>query len=447
LHGIERPQTVPIQASISLCRFLSCGIEPRASAAIDIVAGESGLSGVLVCFGHLVVSFSHFMSIAWGYERLPIFPRSLNHPTDKRITIEQIAHERPSQGGNMSLPLTPARTLKEALDGLPRVSLAYLPTPLERLDNLSKLLDVDLWVKRDDQTGLALGGNKARKLEFLLGEAIEEGADVIITTGGSQSNHARMTAAACRKVRLECRLVLDRGVHPENGNLLLDQLLGPEIEIVESSDPAIAAGRMEELASELRNKGRRPYVIPRGGSVPAGAVGYANMVAELSTQCQDVGIDVDAVYLGTGSCGTHSGIMAGRVALGLQWTVQGISVSRSRREQIPKIVTMIGAALSHLKIAEGFEQEDVRVDESFVGPGYGHPTAETWGAIELLGVHEGLILDPVYTGKAMAGLLTHIRSGRVKQGQTVVFVHTGGSPALFAYYRELEEALTDKAVH
>jgi L-cysteate sulfo-lyase len=341
----------------------------------------------------------------------------------------------------MPVPLTTVRTLRQAIDGLPRVSLAYLPTPLERLDNLSRRLEVDLWIKRDDQTGLALGGNKARKLEFLLGEAIGQGSDVIVTTGGSQSNHARMTAAACRKLRLECRLVLDRGVHPENGNFLLDQLFGAEIEIVDDSNPVVAAARMEELATELAGEGRHPYIVPRGGSVPAGATGYANMAAELSSQCDDAGIDVDLVYLGTGSGGTHSGIMAGRQALRLDWTVQGISVSRSRQEQIPKILGLTAATLRRLNLEDAVESADVRVDDSYVGPGYGHPTAETWEAIELFGAHEGIILDPVYTGKAMAGLLGHIRNGIVRKGQTVVFVHTGGSPALFAYSRELEEAL------
>ena len=341
----------------------------------------------------------------------------------------------------MQVPSTTVRTLDQALDGLPRVSLAYLPTPLERLDNLSRRLGIEMWVKRDDQTGLAMGGNKARKLEFLLGDATSQGADVVITTGGTQSNHARMTAAACRKLGLECKLVLDRGVHPENGNLLLDQLLGADIEIVGNADPAVAASRMQELSDDLAQEGRRPYIIPRGGSVPAGAVGYAKMVSELATQCEEAGIDVDSVYLGTGSGGTHSGIMAGRQALGLHWSVQGISVSRSREEQIPKILGLTEATLGRLGFGDGVEPEDVRVDDTYVGPGYGYPTEQTWEAIGLLGRLEGIILDPVYTGKAMAGLLGHIREGRVAGDQTVVFVHTGGSPALFAYSEEFEDAI------
>ena len=342
----------------------------------------------------------------------------------------------------MVTPATQVRTLTEALESLPRVRLADLPTPLEHLDNLSKQLGVEIWVKRDDQTGLAMGGNKARKLEFLLADAVGQGADVIITTGGSQSNHARMTAAACRKLGLDCRLVLDRGRHAENGNLLLDRLFGASIEILENPDPNVAVRRMEDLALELTNGGRHPYVIPRGGSVPAGAVGYANMVAELTGQLDDAGVLVDHLYLGTGSGGTHSGILAGRQALGLNWRVQGIGVSRTRQEQEVRILHITGGTLERLGLAATVGPDAVHVDDSFVGPGYGHPTAQTWEAIEVMAKTEGLILDPVYTGKAMAGLLSHVRSGVVEAGQTVVFVHTGGGPALFAYAEEFAESVS-----
>ena len=329
------------------------------------------------------------------------------------------------------------RALTGALEALPRVSLANLPTPLERLDNVSRELDVDVWCKRDDETGLALGGNKARKLEYLLADAASQGADVVITTGGSQSNHARMTAAACRKLGLECRLVLDRGRHPENGNLLLDHLFGARIELLDDPDPNVAAHRMAAIEGDMKRLGRNPYVIPRGGSVPAGAAGYAAMVSELVDQTDAAGIAVDRLYVGTGSCGTHAGIMAGRQALGLKWSVQGISVSRPGRQQQEKVLALADATLRHLGLPGDVQAGDVLVDDEFVGQGYGYPTSGTWKAVEMLAVNEGMILDPVYTGKVMAGLLEHVQTRHIRPGETVVFVHTGGGPALFAYSDEI----------
>jgi D-cysteine desulfhydrase family pyridoxal phosphate-dependent enzyme len=308
---------------------------------------------------------------------------------------------------------------------------------LEPLERLSDMLGVELWVKRDDLTGLALGGNKVRKLEFLMADAMARRADVVITTGGTQSNHARLTAAACRKLGLACHLVLDRGRHPENGNLLLDQLFDAEIEIIEDPDPAAAAARMTDLAAELTREGLHPYVIPRGGSVPMGAAGYFNMVDELSRQLGDLSLAPACVYVATGSCGTHSGVMAGRAFYRQSWAVRGISVSRGRDLQEEKIIHLSGALLELLGASQSVQASDVTVDDRFTGGAYGVPTPETWEAVELLARSEGIVLDPVYTGKAMAGLLGHIRSGHVAQGTIVVFVHTGGAPALFGYASEM----------
>jgi D-cysteine desulfhydrase family pyridoxal phosphate-dependent enzyme len=324
----------------------------------------------------------------------------------------------------------------------PRVSLGTLPTPLEEMPGLSERLGVRILIKRDDQTGLALGGNKVRKLEFLMGDAVSQGADVIVTTGGSQSNHARITAGACRRLGLECRLVLNRGAHnEEQGNLLLDRLLGASVEWVESENPADAVPAMEQLAERLRNEGRQPYVIPRGGSVPAGATGYAAMVLELASQLDAMEVDPTALYLATGSTGTHSGTLAGLTALGLAIPVQGISVSRPRDQQESKVLELSIATLQHLGIDAEVTPEMARVDDGFVGPGYGYPTEATWEAIQLAAFDDAVLLDPVYTGKAMAGLIARAREGQLGRDDVVVFLHTGGSPALFAYNREVAAAL------
>lgn len=322
------------------------------------------------------------------------------------------------------------------VESLPRILLTSLPTPLEPLPRLADGLGVNLWIKRDDLTGLALGGNKVRKLEFLLGHAASERCDAVITTGGSQSNHARLTAAACCKLGLRCHLVLDRGQHPENGNLLLDELFGATVELVDDSNPEVAARRMREIAKEIERSGGRPYVIPRGGSVREGAVGYLNMVGELAVQLEQVGMAPDSLYLGTGSGGTHSGVMAGRSAYGQSWLVQGVSVSHPKRHQEEKILALSNQVLQWLELDAVVDRADVVVDEGYVGDGYGHPTDATWAAVTSVARQEGIVLDPVYTGKAMAGLIDHIRTGRVPKGSTVIFLHTGGAPALFGYAGE-----------
>jgi D-cysteine desulfhydrase family pyridoxal phosphate-dependent enzyme len=329
-----------------------------------------------------------------------------------------------------------------ALLGKPRFPLGQFPTPLEEAPALSERLGVRVLVKRDDQTGLALGGNKVRKLEFLIGDALASGADVIVTTGGSQSNHARLTAAACRKAGIECRLVLNRGPHNDiQGNLLLDLLLNASVQWVESEDPADAMPVMEALAGELVADGRTPYVIPRGGSIPQGATGYVAMIAELVPQLSALDAEPTALYLATGSTGTHSGTLAGLIAARSPLRVQGISVSRPTPLQEAKVQELASATLHHLGYEEEVPPGRVSVDDRFRGPAYGYPTAETLEAITIAARDDAIILDPVYTGKAMAGLLGHAREGRLGPDDTVVFLHTGGSPALFAYHEEMARAL------
>jgi D-cysteine desulfhydrase family pyridoxal phosphate-dependent enzyme len=301
---------------------------------------------------------------------------------------------------------------------------------------------VRILIKRDDLTGLALGGNKVRKLEFLVADALARDADCIVTTGGSQSNHARLTAAACRLTGLDCFLILDRGVHPEEqGNLLLDHLFGADVRLIESEDLAVAAEEMQQLGTDLEQQGRRPYLIPRGGSVPAGATGYVDCMVELRQQLSDAGVGPTHLYVGTGSTGTHSGMIAGLTAMGWQVTLQGVSVSRSRVMQTDKILGLANATLSHLGIVAAVEVTAIHVDDRFVGQGYGHPTPETMDAIKIAALDEALVLDPVYTGKAFSGLAGHAREGKLTRDDVVVFIHTGGAPALFAYQREAMAAL------
>ncbi len=338
---------------------------------------------------------------------------------------------------------TSLATLIEALTRPPRLTLGQFPTPLDEAPRLSQRLGVRILVKRDDLTGLALGGNKVRKLEFLLAAANERGADTIVTTGGSQSNHARLAAAACRLTGLECHLVLDRGQHPEEqGNLLLDLLFGAHIHLIDSPDPADAVTEMERVAGELERRGARPFIIPRGGSTPQGATGYASMAAELLIQLADQSISATHLYLGTGSTGTHSGTLAGIAATGSSILVQGISVSRPQDLQEEKVLALSNDTLRHLGLVPVVSPDDVLVDDRFRGPGYGIPTPETMEAVEIAARDEALVLDPVYTGKAMAGLIGHCREGRLGPDDVVIFVHTGGAPALFAYHREATEALT-----
>lgn len=332
--------------------------------------------------------------------------------------------------------------LTAALSRKPRVQFGHFPTPIDAAPRLSERLGVPIYLKRDDLTGMALGGNKVRKLEFLMGDALERGADTIVTTGGTQSNHARLTAAACRRTGLDCLLVLDRGVHPEpQGNLLLDRLFGAQVRLIESPDPAVAVEEMDRVAEELRDAGRKPYVIPRGGSIPQGATGYAAFVVELLEQLHALDLRPTHIYLGTGSAGTHSGVLAGLTAVGSGLTLQGISVSRAAPLQVAKVQDLANGVLGHLGLDLRVDPASVLVDDRFAGPGYGIPTEQTMEAIELLALDEGVVLDPVYTGKAMAGLIGHAREGVLGPDATVLFVHTGGAPALFAYNEEVAASL------
>lgn len=321
---------------------------------------------------------------------------------------------------------------------IPRVRLGELPSPLQPLYSLSKRLGIYLWAKRDDLTGFALGGNKVRELEYHLGEALEAGADTIVTTGNSQSNHARTAAAACCKLGLDCHLVLEQGLRPRNGNLLLDRVYGAHIELLSTYTPELAVAAMEAKALVLRSAGRRPHIVPFGGCSTTGAIGFVRGTIELIEQIDANKMRVDYVYLATASCGTQAGTIAGIAATGRDIKVRGISVSDPRSSQELQVRKLANDTLISLDAGETVPQDAVDVDDGYIGEGYGRPTPGTWDAIKLVARSEGLLLDPVYTGKAMAALVDHARTGVIPEGATVVFLHTGGVPGLFAYGDEAE---------
>lgn len=325
-----------------------------------------------------------------------------------------------------------------SLNQFERVRLALLPTPLEPLPRLSKALGgPEIWVKREDCSGLGLGGNKARKLEYLIADALASGADTIITTGGPQSNHARQTAAAAARCGLDCTLVLIDSV-PErdpayyrSGNIMLDRLFGARIEVKPAETDATVA--MAAAAERCRNQGRKPYVIPSGGSNATGIVGHVQAANELLAQCEALGEEFTRVVIASGSGGTQAGLALGLAHRRSSLPVVGYCVSRSAAEQRAKVAALIEETCTKLGIVPPLDDSDLVLEDGFVGPGYGQPTAEMREAVAMVAALEGLALDPVYTGKAMAGLIAAIRDGGIDRSERVVFMHSGGAMALFAY--------------
>lgn len=332
--------------------------------------------------------------------------------------------------------MTPDRSPDHRPDHLARLKLGFLPTPVEPLDRLGAELGIRLSVKRDDFTGFGGGGNKVRKLEFLMAEAVQQGADTVITTGGHQSNHARMTAAAARKFGMRPVLVL-RGHRPETlqGNLLLDHLLGAEIDFL---DPdayfAEISPRMQHHADLAAARGGRAYVIPLGGASALGAMGYVVAMEELAGQLRDAGLPApDLLVAPVGSGGTLAGMHVG-CALHLPHTrVLGIAVSGSAVPFPERIAVMANDAAALLGMARRWTPADIPVETGYVGPGYGMPSEAGNEAIRHAARTEGMLLDPVYTGKAMAGIAGCIAGGLIARGSDVMFVHCGGSPALFPF--------------
>ena len=320
------------------------------------------------------------------------------------------------------------------LAALPRFPLATLPTPLQRARNLEKALgplSPRIYLKRDDLTGLAFGGNKARKLEYLLADALANEATTLVTEGAVQSNHARITAAAAAIAGLRSVLVLDARHGSEvAGNLLLDHLLGAEVRIV--SDKATRTAAMASIGDELRTAGERPYVIPTGGSVPIGAAGYVAMVVELVAQLVSAGESPSRLYFPTGSLGTQAGLVVGARAFSAPFAVYGVAVEHPVEKLIADGVALANGTAELLGIEQCFNATDITIDGAFIGAAYGVPTEEGIEAIRLLARTEAIFLDPVYSSKAMAALISHARAGELDPNEAVVFLHTGGGPSLFA---------------
>jgi len=323
------------------------------------------------------------------------------------------------------------------LKQLPRVSLAHLPTPIDELPRLSQELGgLRLLVKRDDQTGLASGGNKTRKLEFLMAEALNQGADTVITAGAAQSNHCRQTAAAAAQVGLGCALVLGGEPPPTpTGNLLIDQLMGAHIYW---TGPDRRGERLEEIANQVRADGHQPYLIPYGGSNPVGAAGYVMAMQELSEQLG--GLGVDRIVFASSSGGTQAGMVVGARAMGFGGEIIGIKIDKGEAGDDPYLLHLArlgNETARHVGLDENFTPDDFLVVEDYLGAGYGVVGELEREAVRLVARLEGLILDPVYTGRAMGGLIDMIRRGLIGPDETVLFWHTGGMPAVFSYANAL----------
>lgn len=326
----------------------------------------------------------------------------------------------------------------------PRLSLGHFPTPLEPLENLSALLGgPKIWIKRDDATGLATGGNKTRKLEFLLADALAKNADVIITQGATQSNHVRQTIAGAAKLGLASKVLLEKRVtdfgedYQRSGNILLDELLGGEI-VAHLPGGTDMQKAMEEYAEQLREQGHRPYVIPGGGSNAIGALGYVACAEELLFQSSQLRLRIDHVVHATGSNGTQAGLVAGFTATNSHVPVLGISVRAPKAKQEENVWNLALRTRELLGVAGDLPREAVAANSDYVGDGYGLPTEGMLEALTLFARHEGILLDPVYSGKGAAGLIDLIRKGYFTHDENVVFIHTGGSAGLFGYRQVLE---------
>lgn len=349
-----------------------------------------------------------------------------------------MANANPTETPRQESEADAFRPILRKLETFPRTRLGHLPTPLEPMPRLSAHLGgPQLWVKRDDCTGLSSGGNKTRKLEFLMADAVEDEADCVITQGATQSNHARQTAAAAAKLGLDCHILLEdrtgytNADYTDNGNVLLDRLHGATVD--RRPGGADMQSEMEALADKLRSEGKRPYVIPGGGSNETGALGYVNCALELVEQASQIDLKIDVLVHATGSSGTQAGLVTGLAAIDSDIDLLGIGVRAAQEKQEQMVFDLASRTMDHLGVGSEVRRENVKANCDYVGPGYGLPTDEMREAVLLLARLEGLIFDPVYSGKGLAGLIDLIKKGHFKNAENIVFLHTGGSAALFGY--------------
>jgi D-cysteine desulfhydrase len=335
------------------------------------------------------------------------------------------------------------------LSHFPRRRYTLTPTPIEPLPRFSAALAAtcpagrgpEVWIKRDDLLGLSPGGNKTRKLEFLVADALAQGADTLITCGAPQSNHCRITLAAAVKEGLKCRFVIEERVPDSyrddaSGNHFLFRLYGVEAITVVAGGSDMA-GAMQRVADELAASGRKGYVIPGGGSNALGGLGYVACAQELQQQCLERGLSFDRVVVGSGSSGTHGGLLAGFLGSGSRTPILGVGVSRDPPQQVPLVHQEAQAVCDLLGLELSVARESVRCIGGYWQPKYSVPNARMVEAVQMLARSEAILLDPVYTGKVMAGLIGLARTGELGAGERVLFMHTGGMPSLFAYQRVL----------
>jgi len=320
----------------------------------------------------------------------------------------------------------------------PRRRYTAYNTPIEKLENLSALFSgPTIYCKRDDLLGLAGGGNKTRKLEFLMADALAQGADTVITCGAVQSNHCRLTLAAAKKEKLSCQLVLEQRVpgsynREANGNNLLFGLLGvEEVHVVEGGSDVM--GKMEAVAEGLRQKGRKPYVIPGGGSNAIGGLGYVLCAQEMMQQLLEMGLRIDAVICTSGSAGTHAGMLTGLVGNNVNIPLIGIGINRKKDAQRTAVYELSRKLAEKLGLNEAPSMDDVIVFDGYIGEGYSRVTEGMLEAVTLVARTESILLDPVYTGKTMAGMIDLLRMGYFSNMKNILFLHTGGAPAIYAY--------------
>jgi D-cysteine desulfhydrase family pyridoxal phosphate-dependent enzyme len=334
--------------------------------------------------------------------------------------------------------------LQAHVDRLPRARWAHIPTPLEELPNLSKQLGIRLFIKRDDCTGLAFGGNKARQLEFSFGDALAQGADCVVHGAASQSNHCRQCAAAAAKLGLECFLVLRRDAHaePVQGNLLLDYLLGARVQLVDAAMGAELEAAKIKFGEELKAKGRKPYVFAGMRYTALSACAYVSDFVEILDQCDAQNIRPDALYVCSAGA-TGSGLALAAKALNAPFPVVSVAPIRWGYDTRERMANIANTAAEFLGLEVRLTADDINFTEGYVGEEYGKVTRECLDALKLMARSEGILLDPSYTSKAFAGLLDHVRTGKIAAGATVVFIHTGGTPALFAYDQELDLTAQD----
>ena len=333
----------------------------------------------------------------------------------------------------MISPLTPSE-VRNAVARLPRVHLAHLPTPLEELPRFSAAVGggVRIFIKRDDCTGLLLGGNKARHNEFLLGDALDQGCDLVVWGAGVQSNNCRQTAAGCARFGLECRLYLSRGHYSTEpqGNLLLDYLVGAKVELTEAAIGPELNAYLAARAEEFRRAGRKPYVWDPPRVVPRAAISYVLAVAEIVEQLRERGLDAAGIYVSS-SGATGSGVALGAKLLGLTAAVRLICPMPWPWHIPTSLAEYANHAAELLGLPHRLDAAEIDADERYIPPGYGYPSAAGQQALHLLARTEAILLDPIYSAKAMAGLIADVRAGKYAPGAIIVFIHTGGIPAIF----------------